>query len=148
MTRDFVASHAEGWLSRPGRRLDQLRLLLIVNIAASALHFADNAVFLPQYREPTWTRGPIIASWILITAVGLLGYALYRLGHRKAAYTILLAYGLMGLLGLTHYLTVPIWEFSARINTFILLEATAAAGLLATILAWNIRRSSPPMGVR
>lgn len=104
-------------------------------------------MFLPEYREPTWTTGSIVGSWSLVTAIGLLGYALYRQGRRTAAYPLLAAYGLLGLLGLAHYMTVPIWEFSARINVLILLEAAAAAGLLSTLLAWYLRRSGRPAPV-
>ena len=66
-----------------------------------------------------------------MTPVGVAAYLLYRRGKKRAAFAANYAYGAMGLLVLGHYLVAPPWRIDASINALILLEAAAAAVLIA-----------------
>ena len=61
-----------------------LLFLLLAYGAASLLHFAHNAEFLADYPNmPAWlTRAQVYGVWLAITALGLAGCHLMRIGYR------------------------------------------------------------------
>lgn len=69
-----------------------------------------------------------------MTPFAAFGYWYYRKGWYDLARWSLLAYCLMSLLVLGHYLILPPWKVSTRINLFILLEVIAAAWLMLHVL--------------
>ena len=118
--------------------------LLALYAGASLLHFTHNAEYLAQYPNlpASWTRADVYLAWCGVTAVGLLGYVLYRRGFPRIGLTLLGIYGGVGLDGLLHYTRAPIAHHSAAMNFTIWAEvATAALFLinLASVATWHIR---------
>jgi len=106
--------------------------LMLVYGAASLLHFTHNAVYLHDYPNlPAWlTAGGVVAAWLLVAGVGLLGYLLYSRISRVAGLIVIAAYAVLGFGGLDHYTVAPVAAHTVAMNLTILLEATTAAVLL------------------
>jgi hypothetical protein len=117
--------------SRPRTVSAVLQLLLAVYAIASLLHFIHNAESLPDYPglPPTWTRLGVYAVWVGITAVGLYGWWLLRLGWRFTGLGVVLAYALFGLDSLGHYVVAPMSSHTVAMNATILAEVVAAAAV-------------------
>ena len=121
--------------------------LFVLYAAASLLHFTHNAEYLAQYPNlpASWTRADVYLAWCSVTAVGLLGFVLYRTGYRRFGLTVLAIYGALGFAGLLHYSRAPVAHHSAAMNVTIWAEvATAAVFLIdlarvATCLRANAR---------
>jgi hypothetical protein len=118
--------------------------LLALYAGASLLHFTHNAEHLAQYPNlpASWTRADVYLAWCGVTAVGLLGYVLYRGGFPRVGLTLLAIYGGLGFDGLLHYTRAPIGHHSAAMNFTIWLEVAAAAVFLmsvASVATWHIR---------
>jgi uncharacterized membrane protein len=127
---------------KDGRREERMLLLLtIVYAAASLLHFAHNAVFLQAYPNlPVWlTAAGVWAAWCGVTAVGALGYFVYRHVSRIAGFITLAAYALLGFAGLDHYAVAPVSAHSLDMNMTILAECAAAAALLIHVIRSSVR---------
>lgn len=106
--------------------------MLIMNVAASVAHYADNILRFASYPEPPWLNpARVDAFWFVMTPFGIAAYWLYRRGKRRAAFLANYAYGAMNLLVLGHYLTAPPWRLSASINALIVLESATALFLIA-----------------
>jgi hypothetical protein len=121
--------------------------LFVLYAAASLLHFTHNAEYLAQYPNlpASWTRADVYLAWCGVTAVGLLGFVLYRSGYRRFGLTVLAIYGALGFAGLLHYSRAPVAHHSAAMNVTIWAEVAAAAVFLidlarvATCLRVNAR---------
>jgi hypothetical protein len=121
--------------------------LFVLYAAASLLHFTHNAEYLAQYPHlpASWTRADVYLAWCGVTAVGLLGFVLYRSGYRRFGLTVLAIYGALGFAGLLHYSRAPVAHHSAAMNVTIWAEVAAAAVFLidlarvATCLRVNAR---------
>ena len=113
-----------------------LLVSLIAQGAASLLHFAHNAEFLADYPNipPSLSRASVYAAWLAVTALGVLGYLLFRRGFRLAGPGVIAVYALLGFGGLTHYGLAPLSEHTAAMNLTIWLEAATAALLLVAAL--------------
>jgi len=109
--------------------------LFALYAAASLLHFAHNAQYLMQYPNlpASWSRAEIYAAWGCVMALGLVGYGLYALGHRKIGLTILGFYAALGFGGLLHYTRAPMANHSAMMNVTIWGEAAAGTLLLVNV---------------
>jgi hypothetical protein len=131
--------------SRGGSRT--LLFLTIVYGAASLLHFAHNAIFLRQYPNlPVWlTAGGVWAAWCGITAVGTLGYIVYRRVSRATGLIILAVYALLGFGGLDHYAVAPVSAHSIAMSTTIIVEVAAASALLIGV-AYSVLHLRPVAG--
>ena len=122
--------------------------LFVLYAAASLLHFTHNAEYLAQYPNlpASWTRADVYLAWCSVTAVGLLGFVLYRSGYRRFGLTVLAIYGALGFAGLLHYSRAPVAHHSAAMNVTIWAEVAAAAVFLidlarvATCLRVNARK--------
>ena len=118
---------------------------MIVYGAASLLHFLHNAIYiraypnLPKWITPFW----ISASWCAITAVGALGYWIYRRVSRLGGLLIIGIYALLGFGGLDHYVIAPMSAHSIAMNATILAEV-AAASALVIYLAHSLRAERRP----
>ena len=124
-----------------------LSILLVLNIAASIVHYLDNIAFFSEYPEPTWldpTR--VDVAWFVMTPFACAGYALYRRGQIRLGASLLTIYALMGLLVLGHYRYADICSIALRIHGFILLEAGAAACLLAWLMLMLRQPKFPNVG--
>jgi hypothetical protein len=109
-----------------------LRLIMIVYGVASLMHFAHNAVYLRAYPNmPAWlTPAGVWVAFLALTAIGVLGYCVYRSRSRAVGVSMIAAYGVMGFGGLDHYVAAPIAAHSIVMNMTIAMEAAAAATLL------------------
>jgi len=105
-------------------------------VAASLLHFVHNAEYLGDYPNlPPWlTRVGIYLAWCGQTAVGILGYALYRSGRRLFGLALLGIYAGFGFDGLLHYTRAPFDAHTTAMNFTIWFEVVAAALLLICVL--------------
>lgn len=110
--------------------------VLLLYAAASLLHFAHNAEYLGDYPNlPDWlTRSGVYLAWAAQTAVGLLGYVLYRFGWRLVGLILLGIYACFGFDGLLHYTRAPFDAHTPAMNFTILFEVLAAALLLVCVL--------------
>jgi hypothetical protein len=120
--------------------------LMLVYGAASLLHFTHNAVYLHDYPNlPAWlTAGGVVAAWLLVAGVGVLGYLLYSRVSRVAGLIVIAVYAVLGFGGLDHYTVAPVAAHTVAMNLTILLEAATAAVLLIFVarcaLSWVVRR--------
>jgi hypothetical protein len=131
-----------------GGRERILPWLFALYAGATLLHFAHNAEYLSQYPNlpATWSRGEVYAAWCCVTALGLLGYGLYALGHRTIGLTAVGLYAILGFGGLLHYTRAPMALHSVLMNTTIWAEAAAGALLLADVVMLGVTASGsvPP----
>lgn len=106
--------------------------LMLVYGAASLLHFMHNAVYLRDYPNlPAWlTSAGVMVAWLVVAAVGVLGYLLYSRVSRAAGLMTISAYAVLGFGGLDHYTVAPVSAHTVAMNLTILLEAVAGAVLL------------------
>ena len=119
-----------------------LRVLLLLYLGASLLHFSHNAAYLGNYPNlPPWiSRFSIYLVWLGITAVGCLGYLLYRRRETFTGLAILGLYAGCGLGALLHYTRAPISAHSVVMNFTILFEAATAAALLTVVVITGTHR--------
>jgi hypothetical protein len=112
-----------------------LRALLVVAIAESFVHYADNTLRYDDYTvaSPSFPGGlvkqwVIPVSWVLFTIVGIIGYRRFRDGRRPEAAAWIGAYSTSGLISILHYRDISVGDLSAFQNTFVFLDV--ALGLL------------------
>ena len=119
----------------PRRACQMMPWVLALYAAASLLHFTHNAEYLAQYPNlaASWTRADVYLAWCCVTAVGFLGYVLYRNRFRRIGLTVLAIYGSLGFDGLLHYTRAPIAHHSAAMNCTIWTEVAAAAVFLINV---------------
>ena len=112
-----------------------LATLLLVNLVASTLHFADNMLRFGEYPEPKWIAGPHIvdALWLVVTPLLAAGWWLARREMKWLSVGILWLYGGLSMFVLGHYLYASPTMLTFRINILIGMEAMAA--LLLILLA-------------
>ena len=118
------------------RRLGRaLPWLLLFYAAASLLHFTHNAEYLAQYPNlpASWSRADVYAAWFAVTVPGIVGYLLYRRGHRRVGLTLLSLYAALGFGGLLHYTRAPVGHHSALMNATIWTEVGAAVLVLVSL---------------
>ena len=130
-------ANAERAASGPG-----LGAAVIAFGIASLVHFAHNAEFLAEYpRLPAhWTRGHVYFAWLGMTALGLAGWLLFARGWRRAGLAFLLAYAVLGLDSLGHYVLAPMSAHTVAMNATILAEVAAAAVVLLEVVRRALRR--------
>ena len=131
-------------LEMPRRARQMMPWLLALYAGASLLHFTHNAEYLADYPNlpASWSRADVYFAWCCVTAVGFLGYVLYRGQYRRVGLTLLAIYGGLGFDSLLHYTRAPITHHSAAMNFTIWAEvATAALFLInvASVAAWHTR---------
>ena len=139
--------------SGSGRSWRAMPWLLALYAGASLVHFTHNAEELAQYPQlpASWTRTVVYLAWCCVTAVGLLGYGLYRRGSVRAGLTVLALYGGLGFGGLLHYTRAPMAQHSAGMNFTIWAEVAAATLFLiclASVAASRLRRDTRGFGER
>ena len=125
---------------RSDRKLDTpskaLLLLLVLNVVASIVHYADNIARWSLYPEPAWDNARLTDSfWFLMTPVGIAAYVVYRRGRKGLGLALNALYGALNLVVLAHYLFASPEDVSLSVNATILFESATAACLLA-YTAW------------
>lgn len=104
-----------------------LVLLLSLSLLASVVHFADNAARLDLYPGPVWlTPRAILLAWCVLP---LLAWTAYRLGTQTA----LIAYALIGFVGLAHFL-LPHRMMTLRCYGTVLGEVVTSLLLIGFVL--------------
>ena len=118
------------------RRSGPLLWLLSLYGLASLVHFMHNAVYLSGYPNlPAWlSRSQIYGAWCGITAVGIVGYTLYRRGHAFVGFCLLILYTSLGFDGLLHYGRAPFAAHTVAMNLTIWSEVAAAALALIAVV--------------
>jgi hypothetical protein len=125
-----------------------LKAALLAYLVASLFHFTHNAQFLDDYPNmPAWLMpAHIYAVWWGETAIGALGYLLYRGHHRLAGPGLLAAYGALGFDGLGHYRLAPFSEHALVMNISIWFEAAAAVCVLVAVARQLVVQARPAAG--
>jgi len=118
--------------------------LTALYFAASLAHFSHNARYIAFYPGmPAWlTPGRVWLFWFAVCGVGLLAWALTRLGLKALGLLALGVYGALGLDGLLHYRLGLCSEHTLLANLTIWAEATTGLMLLlvsAVLLARRLR---------
>jgi hypothetical protein len=110
--------------------------LLVLYLGASLVHFVHNAEHVHDYPNlPEWiSRAGVYGSWVAVTLVGILGYALYRAQRYASGLVLIGLYAALGFGGLLHYARAPFDAHTAAMNFTILFEFVAALALLAAVL--------------
>ncbi len=123
-----------------------MKSLVVVNLLASAAHFAHNAAFFDAYPEPPWIPGPwfIVVVWLVVAPVLVMGYYWHQQGKPRRALAAVVAYCASGLLVFGHYLYGSPRELDLLTNFLIVLEGAAALALLGYFLALGRRGSMGP----
>ena len=75
----------------------------------------------------------VYVAWIAITAIGVVGYLLFRYQYRKIGLLVLAVYAMFGFDGLAHYSLAPMSAHTATMNLTIWLEAATAGLFLITV---------------
>ena len=116
-----------------------LKMLIVLGIVASALHFADNALELDRYTGPRWiTPAGVVVSWLAVTALAFAALLQRRPGIVFRLCTAL--YAVLLLSGLLHYAFGPPMDMPLRSNLTVLVEACTGALLAAAWIAQTLRR--------
>ena len=114
------------------KRDSALLTFILLYGAMSLVHFLHNAVYLQLYPNmPTWlTPVGVMASWLVIAAIGALGYWLFRRGQKAIGLVMIAIYAALGFGGLDHYAIAPVSAHSLAMNATIVGEVIAATALL------------------
>lgn len=127
--------------------LTVLRVLLVVAIAESFVHYLDNTLRYSDYTGPnppaatSWiAQWMIPVSWVLFTVAAVVGYGRFRDGRWSEAADYLAIYSVSGLISIGHYVGISINDLSVFQNTFVFLDIAAGTAILA-FAYWTWRRS-------
>ena len=124
-----------------------LRIVLGASIVSTAVHYTDNLVNIDRFPQPGWVTEPRVwMSWVLLTAIGLIGYRLYVRGNFVAAHACLAIYSYTGLSSLGHYLygtPEPLLR-----NVSIVLDGLTGGAVLAFAVWSALRRAERGTVVR
>ncbi|HYO61596.1 MAG TPA: hypothetical protein VEU29_06830 [Actinomycetota bacterium] len=135
------------------RHVRPLFRILAAGIVLTTIHYTDNYLYFDEYPQPGSLRPwQVYTAWLVLTAVGLAGYRLYKRGHTLPAYVCLVVYSYTGLSSLGHYLYGALGDFSAKQHVFILVDGLTGASVVAFVVwsAVSLRRgrdgSTPAVG--
>lgn len=116
-----------------------LQLLLGAAVTVSVIHYADNTIrwddFVPADPDDLTLsfieRWTIPVSWVVFTACAVMGYRAYRQHRWPAAAAWLAAYSGSGLIGIGHYVDIPVSQLSAFQNAHVVVDIVLGALVLA-----------------
>ena len=112
---------------------DNILLTLVVLYGVMSLvHSLHNAVYLRLYPNmPAWlTPVGVLVAWLVIAAIGTVGYWLFRRGLHAIGLIAIALYAALGFGGLDHYAIAPVSAHSWAMNATIVAEVIAASALL------------------
>jgi hypothetical protein len=126
--------------SRSRARPPFLLWLVGLTIVSSVFHYADNFLRYEQYpqSDPALihvTKPMIWQAWLVFTALGVIGYMLYRRGRPVGAGMCLALFSIGGLISPLHYLGNPLSGFDALQHTFILADGVLGLAVLVFAIA-------------
>lgn len=112
-----------------------LEASMLAYCCASLLHFAHNGIYVDEYPNlPASITVPvIIATWLGITAIGVIGYLIRRSGRELIGLGVIAAYAAFGFDGFAHYTLAAMAAHTVAMNVTIWGEAIAATMLLAVV---------------
>jgi hypothetical protein len=127
-------------LAIPHQRI--LLIILILNLISTGLHYTDNALYLDQYPGPSWfTPIGVLATVILMTPVGLLGYWFYARRSFWISYLLLGIYSITSVSSPGHYLFPMTTPMSLKMHGLIWLDEFSGLALIAFIgWSWAIAK--------
>ena len=121
--------------------MSTVRSVVFATIALSLFHFTDNAVSIDTYPkagwQPGWFDALVVVGWFAYTAIGVVGYRLYREGRFTAAHVWLIVYGGAILSSLGHFLYGSPSELTTRGVISVFVDATAGSVVIA-VAVWSI----------
>jgi uncharacterized membrane protein len=111
-----------------------LAALAAAYFLATLAHFSHNAEYIAFYpgMPASLTRETVYLAWLGVTAIGVLGFVVLRLGFAKVAVALLGLYGAFGLDALLHYTLALCSEHTLAANLTIWSEAVLGLSLLLT----------------
>jgi hypothetical protein len=114
--------------------------LVLLYCAASLVHFVHNAEYLADYPNlpESLSRSRVYVAWLAILAIGVVGYALWRVGHRLLGFIVLAVYAGFGFDALLHYTLAPFAAHTIAMNLTIWFEAVTATLLFVTVISLAI----------
>ena len=123
-----------------------LETSMIAYCCASLLHFAHNGIFVDDYPNlPASITVPvIIATWLGITAIGVIGYFVLRSGRELTGLAVIAAYAAFGFDGFVHYTLAAMAAHTFAMNVTIWGEAIAATVLLSVIAHRSLQTLRAP----
>ncbi len=114
-----------------------LLAIVILNFISTCLHYTDNALFLERYPGPEWfTPMGIIATVMLMTPIGVIGYWVYKQAKFWLAYLLLGLYSLTSVSSPGHYLAPMVVPMSVKMHILIWLDGFAGVSLIV-FLIWS-----------
>ena len=130
-------------------RLRTYRILLIVAVVESFIHYTDNVIEFGDYRNDplsvfAWINRPVIVlSWFAFVGAGLLGYK--RLQERDFATAALwiAMFSVSGLISALHYTDIGLSDLNLFQNTFVFADIVLGVVLLGFAVDTARRASSP-----
>jgi uncharacterized membrane protein YhaH (DUF805 family) len=127
--------------------LTVLRVLLAVAIVESFVHYLDNTVRYSDYTGPnppapgSWiAQWMIPVSWVLFTAVAVVGYRRFRDRRYSSAAAYLAIYSISGLISIGHYQAISPSDLSGFQNTFVFLDIALGVAILS-FAVWTSRQA-------
>ena len=121
-----------------------MNVVFFAAVASSIVHYTDNYLAFEEYPDggpgPEITADTIWIAWVVFTAFGLAGYALYRRRRVVPAAALLAVYSLSGLIGLGHYTAPGTSELAWWRHAHIWVDIACGVAVLAFAL-WSVRRS-------
>jgi hypothetical protein len=133
------------WMSVHAHRLTVLKLILLVALISTGLHYPHNYVQVHHYPQSELanadtTRLGILIVWPTLTAVGALGLWLYARRVYGLAYVCIAAYSFLGIVSLCHFVDgspdIPAFWYAT-----IFTDAVVGFAALAFV-AWSVIASS------
>lgn len=119
------------------RHVTALFRVLLAGVVLTTIHYTDNYLYFEEYPQPgSLQRWHVYAAWLLLTAAGVVGYALYERGLVAPAYVCLVVYSYTGLSSLGHYVYGPWAEFSVKQHAFILVDGLTGSAVIAFVV-WS-----------
>lgn len=114
-----------------------LQIVLIFNIVITSIHYTDNAIFVREYPEPEWiSTSGVLLTWVVMTAIGIIGYWLYSQQNYWLSYLLLGMYAGTGLSSSAHYFYGELSQFSIKMHVFIWMDIIAGLSVVA-FLTWS-----------
>ena len=123
---------------------------MVFTTISTLLHYTHNFVEIDQY-PPSFipdvvTQILVLITWPAFTALGIVGYRLYRAGRYRNAHACLITYSFVGWLTLGHF-TSGNPDIAPFFYATIFTDAIAAAMITGWVL-WSMRTLEPARTAR
>jgi hypothetical protein len=119
------------------QRQTLLLSLLVINVVATFLHYADNFFFFDRYPAPTSMHPDhVYIAWLILTPFAVAGYIQYVRQKFWLAYVFLALYSLTSLGGVAHYFFGFVSMFSLKMHALIWFEELAGYSLVG-FMVWS-----------